>query len=114
MRNLGLDYEELVKTKTDLIMISMPGYGTTGPWKDYRSFAFPTEEMAGRAQLNGYPDGRPLIAGTGAGDPLAGLHGAVALLIALEYRRRTGKGQYIDLSQMEATTNLIGEEILGY
>jgi crotonobetainyl-CoA:carnitine CoA-transferase CaiB-like acyl-CoA transferase len=114
MSSLGLDYPQLAKTRPDLIMISMPGYGLSGPWRDYLSFAFPTEEMAGIAQLNGYPDGGPLIAGSGAGDPLAGLHGAVALLAALEFRRRTGKGQHIDLSQLEASTNLIGEEILGY
>jgi crotonobetainyl-CoA:carnitine CoA-transferase CaiB-like acyl-CoA transferase len=114
MHKLGLNYDELVKIKPDLIMISLPGYGVTGPWKDYLSFAFPTEEMSGIAQLNGYPDGGPQIAGSGAGDPLAGLHGSVALLAALEYHRRTGLGQYIDLSQMEASTNLIGEEILGF
>ena len=114
MSKLGLDYEALTRVRPDLIMISIPGYGATGPWKDHPSYAFPTEEMSGIAQLTGYPGGPPMIAGSGSGDPLAGLHGGVALLMALNHRRRTGKGQHIDLSQMEACTNLVGEAILDY
>lgn len=114
MKNFGLDYESLKQTNPSIIMISMPGYGMTGPWRDYVSFAYPTEMMSGIAQLTGYADGPPMLMGNTGGDPLAGLNGAVALLIALEYRRKTGKGQHIDLSQMEACTGLIGEAIMEY
>ena len=61
MQNFGMDYAKLTAIKPDLIMLSMPGYGLTGPWKDFVSFAFPTEEMSGIVQLTGYPDGPPEI-----------------------------------------------------
>jgi crotonobetainyl-CoA:carnitine CoA-transferase CaiB-like acyl-CoA transferase len=114
MENFGMNYAALREIKPDLIMMSMPGFGLTGPWKDFVSFAFPTEEMAGITQLTGYRDGPPEIMGHGSCDALAGLNGAIALLLALEHRRRTGCGQHIDLSQMEACTSLIGEVILDY
>jgi crotonobetainyl-CoA:carnitine CoA-transferase CaiB-like acyl-CoA transferase len=114
MHNFGLDFDRLTEVKPDLIMLSMPGFGLTGPWRDFVSFAFPTEEMSGIVQLTGYRDGPPQIMGHGSCDALAGLNGAIALLLALEQRRRTGRGQHIDLSQMEACTSLIGEVILDY
>jgi crotonobetainyl-CoA:carnitine CoA-transferase CaiB-like acyl-CoA transferase len=114
MQNFGLDYQKLAEIKPDLIMLSMPGFGLTGPWRDFVSFAFPTEETSGIVQLTGYHGGPPQIMGNGSCDALAGLNGAVALLLALEHRRRTGQGQHIDLSQMEACTSLIGEVVLDY
>lgn len=112
MSNFGLGYEELHRINADIIMLSMPGYGMTGPWRDYVSFAPSFEEMSGIAQLQGYSDGPPHLCGRGIGDPLAGLHGTIAILTALAYRQRTGEGQYIDLSDTEACTNLIGHEIV--
>ena len=97
-----------------IIMISLPGYGGTGPWKDYTAFAYPIEEMAGFPQITGYPDGPPLLMGHGGGDGPSGIMGAFAVLAALQYRQRTGKGQHIDLSQCEAVTCLMGEAILDY
>ena len=114
MPKFGLDYESLTKVKPDLIMLSMPSYGLTGPWRDFLGFAFPTEQMAGIAQLNGYADGPPILMGGGSCDAVSGLNGSVALLTALAYRQRTGRGQHIDLGQVEACTTWIGEEILGF
>jgi crotonobetainyl-CoA:carnitine CoA-transferase CaiB-like acyl-CoA transferase len=96
-------------------MISLPAYGSTGPWSDYSGFAFPVEEMAGFPQLTGYADdGVPRRWGNAAADAIAGLTGAYAVLTALEHRRRTGEGQQIDLSQVEALTCFLGEAILDY
>jgi len=114
MANLGLDYPVLKEIAPAIIMISLPGYGSTGPWKDYTAFAYPIEEMAGFPQMTGYPDGPPLLMGHGGGDGPAGIMGAFAVLTALQYRQRTGKGQYIDLSQCEAMTCLAGDAILDY
>lgn len=114
MENFGLTYDVLSALNPRLVMLSMPGYGLTGPWRDYTSFAWPTEQMAGLTYLTGYPDGPPMFTASTGGDPLSGIMGAVALLMALHYQRRTGKGQHIDLSQTEACTNFVGDAIMEY
>ena len=114
MANFGLDYAVLCGINPALIMVSMPGYGSTGPWKDYVAFAFLMEELAGIPQLTGYPDGPPMLMGASQADGIGGFNGAFAILTALEYRRKTGKGQYIDLSQLEAMTCTMAEPILDY
>jgi crotonobetainyl-CoA:carnitine CoA-transferase CaiB-like acyl-CoA transferase len=115
MDGFGLPFERLRAVRPDLIMVSLPAYGGTGPWRDYPGFAFPVEEMAGFPQLTGYADdGVPRRWGNAAADSIAGLNGAYAVLTALEQRRRTGEGQHIDLSQVEALTCFLGEPILDY
>jgi crotonobetainyl-CoA:carnitine CoA-transferase CaiB-like acyl-CoA transferase len=112
MRNFGLDHDTLRSIKDDLIMISMPGFGTQGSCSDYAAFAWTTEQMSTITHLTGYPDGDPLFTGTTFGDPLAGLMGSLALLAALNHRRRTGEGQFVDLSQVEASTAFVGEKLI--
>lgn len=114
MANFGLAYEVLSAINPALIMVSMPGYGGTGPWRDYVAFAFLMEELSGFPQLTGYPDGPPMLMGASQADAIGGYQGAFAVLTALEYRRKTGKGQYVDLSQLEAMTCLMAEPILDY
>ena len=114
MPNFGLDYAVLKEINPSIIMLSLPGYGGTGPWKEYTAFAYPIEEMAGFPQITGYPDGPPLLMGHGGGDGPSGLMGGFALMTALQYRQRTGKGQHIDLSQCEALTCMAGENIMDY
>lgn len=114
IRNFGLNYPVLREVNPNIIMISLPAHGTTGPWSDYTGFAASIEQMAGIPQLTGYPDGPPKMSGSGFTDPIAGVNGASALMIALLYRQMTGKGQHIDLSQVEATASLLGEAIVDY
>jgi len=114
MRNFGLDYPVLREVNPGIIMISLPAHGSSGPWQDYPGFAASIEQMAGIPQLTGYPDGPPKMSGTGFTDPIAGTNGMVAIMMALLFRQMTGKGQYIDLSQIEAVTSLIGEAINDY
>jgi crotonobetainyl-CoA:carnitine CoA-transferase CaiB-like acyl-CoA transferase len=114
MKNFGLDYPVLKEVNPRIIMISLPAHGMTGPWKDYPGFAQSIEQMSGIPQLTGYPDGLPKMSGADLSDPIAGLNGMGAVLIALLYRQMTGKGQYIDLSQTEATTCMIGDAIVDY
>jgi crotonobetainyl-CoA:carnitine CoA-transferase CaiB-like acyl-CoA transferase len=77
MARLGLDYPVLRAIKPDIIMLSMPAFGRTGPEKDYIAHGPTIEEMAGTAFLQGYPDGPPLPSGGLAwGDPIAGIMGA--------------------------------------
>ncbi len=111
---LGLGYEELRKVKPDIIMISMSGYGRTGPEAGYVSYGPAQVPLSGLSSLTGYAGWPPMHVGISYGDPTAGLHAAFALLAALLYRERTGEGQYIDMSQWESTMVVIGEGIMEY
>ncbi|MFT3855305.1 MAG: CoA transferase [Ilumatobacteraceae bacterium] len=112
MENFGLTYDDLRAVNPKLIMLSMPGFGQTGRWRDHAAFAWTTEQMSTITHLTGYADGPPLFTGTTCGDPLAGLMGAIALLAAVNHRRRTGEGQHVDLSQVEASTSFVGESLV--
>lgn len=115
MENFGLSYPPLRELKPDVIMLSLSGYGGTGPWRDYAAFAFPVEDMSGFPQTTGYEDDHtPRRWGSAAVDAISGLTGAYAVLVALEHRRRTGEGQYIDLAMLEVLTAFLGEALLDY
>jgi crotonobetainyl-CoA:carnitine CoA-transferase CaiB-like acyl-CoA transferase len=114
MDRLGLGYETLRQLKLDIIMIALSGYGATGPEKEYISYGPAQVPMSGMSSLTGYKGWRPMHVGISYGDPNAGLHGAFAVLCALMYRARTGKGQYIDLSQWETSTAMVAEGLLDY
>jgi len=109
MANWGLDYENLKKIKPDIIMLSLSTMGKTGPRKDYTGFGPTVQAFSGLTHLTSYPDGPPLGPGTAFADHVAALFAGLALLGALEYRRRTGEGQHIDISQVEAMASLLGD-----
>lgn len=98
---LKLGYEVFKEAKADIVMVSMPGFGTTGPWKHYRAYGSTTEQAAGLPHLTGHPEWPPMMVHIALGDAVAGLNGASALLVALRHLRRTGEGQLVDLSHSE-------------
>lgn len=98
---LGIDYATLSVINPALIMLSMPAMGASGPEAGYSGFGMTIEAMAGLTALCGYQDGPPQFMSNAFGDPVSGLNGAVAVLIALIERRRTGRGRQIELSQVE-------------
>ena len=114
MANWGLDYDSLKKIKPDIIMLSLSAMGNTGPWRDYSGFGPTIQAFSGITYLTSFPGKPPLGLGTSYADHVAGLLACLALLGALEYRRRTGEGQYIDVSQVEAMSSLLGSAILEY
>ena len=116
MENFGLPYPALKEINPGLIMVSMPSAGMTGPWRNHINFGPSMEQMSGMPALLGYPDGEPTMHGVGLAmaDPFGGLHGAMALLMALHWRQVTGRGQYIDLAQNEGLTCTIGDAIMDY
>jgi benzylsuccinate CoA-transferase BbsF subunit len=109
MANWGLDYENLKKIKPDIIMLSLSTMGNSGPQKDYTGFGPTVQAFSGLTHLTAYPDGPPLGPGTAYADHVAALFACLALLGALEQRRRTGEGRYIDISQVEAMASLLGD-----
>lgn len=114
LARLGVGYEDLKRLKPDIIVISMPIFGHTGPESHYIGYGVTMEQMSGMLSLTGYPGGKPMKSGTNEGDPMNAIHAAAAVLTALYYRARTGKGQFLDFSQLESVIPLIGEYFLDY
>jgi len=114
MPNFGLDYPVLKAIHPGIIMCSMSGFGLSGPYRNYVSYGTHLDAASGLASLRGYPDRGPRMAGNPYPDPAAALHAVSAILAALFFKRRTGQGQHIDLSQCESATCLLGEAVLGF
>jgi benzylsuccinate CoA-transferase BbsF subunit len=114
MKKFGLEYPVLREINPQLIMISMAGMGHTGPYRDYISFGPVLQAMSGLSMLAGFPNSEPVGIGNSYPDHTAAIHATFAIMIALEYRRKTGKGQYIDLSQLETAAVFLGTQILDY
>ncbi|TMA51443.1 MAG: CoA transferase, partial [Deltaproteobacteria bacterium] len=114
MDHLGLGYEELKKIKPDIIMASISGYGHTGPLQKYIGYGPAIAPLSGLSSLTGYPGGPPQEVGISYGDPNSGINAAVAICAALAARKRTGKGQYIDVSLWEAMAVLVPEGWMDY
>ncbi len=114
MANFGLEYAVLAEINPSLIMISMPGYGNTGPYRDYPAYGTTLEQHAGFSSLIGYLDSGPYRTQSTYTDPLAAINAASAVTLALYRRRRTGRGQYIELAQVETSVCFLGEPLLDF
>jgi crotonobetainyl-CoA:carnitine CoA-transferase CaiB-like acyl-CoA transferase len=113
VEQFGLDYESLVALKPDVIQVRMPGFGLRGPWRDYVGWALNIEQTSGMSAATGYPDGPPCNP-QGPADPIVGVHAGVALLAALEHRRRTGEGRLIEIAQIEVAACVTAEPVIEY
>jgi benzylsuccinate CoA-transferase BbsF subunit len=113
MERLGLGYEALKKIKQDIIYLSSSARGTTGPERTYSGYAPNFAAWGGISYITGNPNGKPAFI-AGEIDLLSAITSTFAILAALNYRLKTGKGQYIDLSSAEAMNVLIGEVLMDY
>jgi crotonobetainyl-CoA:carnitine CoA-transferase CaiB-like acyl-CoA transferase len=112
LAKLRLGYESLVDIKPDIIVAELPAFGLSGPMSGYAALG-PTMEMAtGMSAMTGYRGGQPENTGPSYLDPIGGFNAAAAILTALHHRQRTGRGQYIEVPQVEAAMQLIGAELL--
>lgn len=114
MRNLGIDYTALCEIKPDLVFASLSAYGATGPWSHVPGIGGTIEPSSGMSALLGYEGEHPMNSGQMYPDPVAGLCGLSAILVALLHRDRAGEGQYIDLSMQEANFVFVGDAWLEY
>jgi benzylsuccinate CoA-transferase BbsF subunit len=114
MERMGFGYDALKRIRPDIIMISLSGYGDTGPYRDYVAYGPAQVPLSGLSALTSYKGWPPMHSGFSYADPNAGVHGAFAVLTALYHRARTGEGQYIDMSQWECAMALLPEGILEY
>ena len=113
VEQFGLDYRSLVALRPDVIALRMPGFGLDGPWRDWVGWAFNIESVSGMSAATGYADGPPCNV-QGPADPIVGVHAGVALLAALEHRRRTGEGQLIEVAQIEVAAAVTAEPVIEY
>jgi len=111
---MGLGYDALRQLKPDIIMVSICGYGQTGPERRYMGYGPASVPLSGIASLTGYRDIGPAEVGISYGDPNAGIFGSFAALAALAYRQRTGKGVHVDLALWEALLVLLPEGLMDY
>lgn len=114
MGRWGLDYDSVKQMKTDIIYISSSNLGQTGPCANYSSYGHALVSLAGFTQITGWPDKVPSQPYGAYTDVLAPRLGVAAIIAALDYRRRTGKGQYLDLSQLEVSLNFLSAPLLDY
>ena len=112
LERMGFGYDVLRAITPDIIQISMAAHGQTGPLAPFIAYGPTQVPMTGLLSLTGYPDGGPREVGISYGDPNGGINAAVAVLAALHHRRRTGRGQSIDMSQWEAALPLVVEGLL--
>ena len=115
IERLGLTYEDLREANPQIIHVRMPGFGLSGEYKNFRCWGNHIEGMAGHLLLRAYPGATPEAAGdTYAADSIGGLSAALATVMALRHRARTGEGQLIEVPMIEGFTGLLGVEILDY
>ncbi len=114
MDNLGLGYDALAGANPQVIGVSISGNGKSGAERDFVAYGTSVEQLSGLCHLSGYADGPPQKTGISYGDPMAGIAAAGAVALALWDRRRTGRGQHIQVAQRENLINVIGEYIVGY
>lgn len=103
----GLGWETLSKINPRLIMVRITGFGQTGPYAGRAGFASVCEAMGGLRYVSGFPDRPPVRTGISLGDSLAGLHGALGAMMALQHRNNTGRGQVVDASIFESVLNMM-------
>ncbi len=113
MDHWQLGWPDVSALRPDLIFVRMPAFGLSGPWRERTGYAQNMEQVSGMAWMTGFPEGPPHVP-NGICDPLAGTHATVALLLALEHRRRTGEGMLVEVPMVGGAVNVAAEQVLEY
>ena len=104
---MGFDFEALQKINPRLIYATIKGFGTSGPYSDFKSFEPVAQAMAGAMSVTGQPDGPPTYHWPAIGDSGTGMHMVIGILAALHQRNATGKGQEVEVSMQESVLNIM-------
>jgi crotonobetainyl-CoA:carnitine CoA-transferase CaiB-like acyl-CoA transferase len=112
LRKLNLDYSVLKEFRPGLVMLSMPAFGSFNAWSECRAYGSTLEQASGLPSITGFPADPPTMNQTAYGDPVGGFNAAAALMVALLHQQRTGQGQNIDLSQVEAMLPLVAPALI--
>ncbi|TET74895.1 MAG: CoA transferase [Dehalococcoidia bacterium] len=115
MKSLGFDYDNVRKLNPEIIYVSSQGFGGGGPFSDFQAYGPMLSSASGMLSIWAQPDDPyPVGSNSPLPDHMASKHVVIAALAALDYRRRTGKGQFIDMAQTEVASSLLGEHYLDY
>ena len=113
LEQLGLDLDTVREIRPDLSWCACPGSGSTARGGTTPPFAFVIEDASGMTWMTGHPDANPTSPYC-VGDPNAGLHALMGLLLALEHRRQTGEGVFVEAAMVDAALNVTAEQIIEY
>jgi len=102
VRRLGIDYDSVRTVRSDILYCSISGFGQTGPYRDRPGFDIMAQGVGGYLRMTGQPDGRPTKVGIAVNDIAAGATAIYSIMAAQMVRQRTGEGQYIDISLVDA------------
>jgi glutaryl-CoA transferase len=118
LRRYGLDYESLRKVNPSVVYCSITGFGQTGPYRHRPGYDTLFQAMGGVMSVTGEsdetPGGGPMKVGIIVSDIMTGMYAAIGILGALRHRERTGTGQHIDLSLMDAQTATLSHQAMYY
>ena len=103
---LGFTWEKIHAINPKIIMGSIKGFGSSGPYAEFKAYENVAQAMGGAMSTTGTPDGAPFVSGAQIGDTGTGLHLAIGLLAALNQANRTGQGQYVEVAMMDGVMNL--------
>jgi crotonobetainyl-CoA:carnitine CoA-transferase CaiB-like acyl-CoA transferase len=107
----GLDYEGVRAIRPDVLMVRLPAWGSSGPWRDRPGFTYSVDATSGLSDLTGYPDGDPMMTGTIV-DPLAALFSTFATLAAIRQRRITGRGRLVEVPLCDIAAQLTARAVV--
>ena len=102
----GFTWERIHEINPRIVMASIKGFGSTGPYADFKAYENVAQAMGGAMSTTGVPDGPPFVTGAQIGDSGTGLHLSIGILAALHQRNNTGKGQYVEVAMMDGVMNL--------
>lgn len=108
---LGLGYEAVKKVNPEVIYASISGFGQSGPYSRKAAYDAVAQAMGGMTYLTGYPDAAPVKVGPAISDAATGVHTAVAILAALHYREKNGRGQYIDIAMLDTVFSMLENSV---
>jgi crotonobetainyl-CoA:carnitine CoA-transferase CaiB-like acyl-CoA transferase len=111
--DFGFSYDAVRAIRPDVVMLRLPAFGLSGPWRDRPGFAQTMEQLTGMAWVTGYEGGPPIIAG-GVVDPMVGAHVALAIVAALAHRDRTGEGGLVEMPMIEVAVATTAEQVIRF
>ena len=109
-----IDYHDLLKIKSDIVMLHFSAFGRNGPYKEKPGFARVAESFSGLTYMTGYPDRKPIFSGYPIADAMGGTYGAFSIMLGIYHYKMTGKGQLIDLSLYEPMIRVMENYIVDY
>lgn len=114
LESMGLPYERMRELNPDVVLVSISGFGQTGPLARRALFDAIAQAASGLMSVTGPVDGEPVLTGTYIADYVAAYHGAMGALLALLHRERTGEGQHVDVASVDALFSALGTRTSAY